>query len=827
MRFGALKAFEMGPLDEVDVDFESLPAVLALIGPNGAGKSTVMEMLGGSLSRDCPTRGPLVKLAQSDKSFVETRVSTGDHRYGILHALDGVTGKSEAVVRREDGSLALSDRKVTSFDAFARKTFPSSDLLHATTIRHQKSDGFMELKRTERSVLILRAQGVDRLETIAKKARERAAGLKAAIDVELARLKEIVAGGANVPEAEQALDVARAESARLHTEVEAAKVRHRRLLEEAERARSVAQAFQDRAARVERIEGALRAAKARLADLEGRLANNRALLDRREAIASAQTRAVELDAEFEAIRAEIATHTTAHATHKREAEQHGSRAYAASQRLLSAGARVDAAKKRLARREEIAKAVADVERLTSELDLAEKTAADAHDVVRGLGSRQLLSAEGRIGQLRASLVEIRDTHCAVVAEDTVDLLRDLAKDTIVDDDHAVDTARELPGELARANTSARQTDLVLAGVRSSLDRAKTIAALASTLEAAEVDLAQAEKDAKDAADETERADADRGVAQELTVAANEGRLEADLRLFATTNARAALKTDLEGADRVSQAEARVAELEPQRAQAAADVQAAVEEFEGIPAAVAPPLPPDVAGAAQAVAEADRLHARASMAAENATTALIHTEARARKAAGIQATVDAAHEDLADWIRLAADLGRDGLQAALTDAAAPELTTLANDLLHTCVGPRWTISIETQRTSADGKQTIEACDIRVLDTLSGRDALIETYSGGEKVILGEAVSLALAMMAAREWGSVGSTLLRDESGAALDTENAPAYIAMLRRALEVGGFSQVIFVSHNPATWALADYQLEIKDRKLIAGRRASSTREAA
>jgi ABC-type lipoprotein export system ATPase subunit len=38
--------------------------------------------------------------------------------------------------------------------------------------------------------------------------------------------------------------------------------------------------------------------------------------------------------------------------------------------------------------------------------------------------------------------------------------------------------------------------------------------------------------------------------------------------------------------------------------------------------------------------------------------------------------------------------------------------------------------------------------------------------------------------------------------------------MLRRAMEIGGFYQVVFISHTPGVWELADRVVEIKDGKV-------------
>jgi DNA repair exonuclease SbcCD ATPase subunit len=124
-------------------------------------------------------------------------------------------------------------------------------------------------------------------------------------------------------------------------------------------------------------------------------------------------------------------------------------------------------------------------------------------------------------------------------------------------------------------------------------------------------------------------------------------------------------------------------------------------------------------------------------------------------------------------------------------------------------------MEATRTSADGKRQIEGYEVRVIDTLRGREGAAETLSGGERVLVGEAISLALSMLACRRAGLQGPTLVRDESGAALDPENARAYVAMLRRAADIVGASKVLFVSHNPEVQSLADARIAVQDGRVL------------
>jgi len=213
--------------------------------------------------------------------------------------------------------------------------------------------------------------------------------------------------------------------------------------------------------------------------------------------------------------------------------------------------------------------------------------------------------------------------------------------------------------------------------------------------------------------------------------------------------------------------------------------------------------------AQSAAAAASL-ATAQAAISTALARYQDTLAADARRAELDAQLAEARVAVADWTKLQADLGRDGIQALEIDAAGPELSALATDLLHHCVGPRWTVTVDTQRIGADGRM-LESLEVRVLDTEAGREGPVETYSGGERVLIGEAVSLALTMLACRASGQRDVTIVRDESGAALDAAKARAYVEMLRRACDHIGARQVLIVSHSPEVADLCDCRLVVAD----------------
>lgn len=187
------------------------------------------------------------------------------------------------------------------------------------------------------------------------------------------------------------------------------------------------------------------------------------------------------------------------------------------------------------------------------------------------------------------------------------------------------------------------------------------------------------------------------------------------------------------------------------------------------------------------------------------------EAAKARIASLEKAQAAVDEQLRTAQRVGRDLGRDGLQALELDAAGPELSTLATDLLHRAFGPRWTVTFETLKPSADGKRDLETMEVRVLDTHTGYEGPCEALSGGERAIIGEAVSLALTVVACRAAGLESPTLIRDETGSALDPEKSEAYVRMLRIAAELVGASRVLFVSHDPRAAELADSRVHISD----------------
>ncbi|KKK65151.1 hypothetical protein LCGC14_2977030, partial [marine sediment metagenome] len=196
------------------------------------------------------------------------------------------------------------------------------------------------------------------------------------------------------------------------------------------------------------------------------------------------------------------------------------------------------------------------------------------------------------------------------------------------------------------------------------------------------------------------------------------------------------------------------------------------------------------------------------------------EEKARKLEPLRADLRTRETSLGTWNLLEEALGKNGIQAMEIDAAGPEVARIANELLESCYGPRFSIQFETLREKkSKAGEFSEAFDIHIFD--NGIPKLVEVLSGGEKTIVGEAVGLALAIYNARKSGVRWKTLFRDETTGALDPDNANQYVLMLRRAMALGSFDQCVFVAHLPQVYEAADVRLYVADGRISTRKEAA------
>ena len=794
MRLETFRARNLGPFGPQGfaVDLRTLAGPLvAVVGPNGAGKSTFLELFGpGAFYRSTPTRGTLVELATARDAVLEVGVVNGQ-AWTLRHLADAVSGKSEAVVLDANGAAVLPDTKVRSMDAWAAKHLPAPQVLYACMFAPQGASGFLGAKPAERKATLLRVLGVEHYEALAERARERLKEARTAVEVAAQRVADERARTGDVAALEAELEAARGAAATADGAVQ--KEREELEAGKAERTRITELEREGERRRKRRLElaTAITGAEKEESDTAERLTNNRAVLADADAIRKAVADVERLGGDLSTARAAVQQADGDALRGHREGTD-------LEQRLHAIEVRLERSDELLAGRDAIAAAEASLPGLEAAAEEAAGAVNVTQDTFDDLQGQRAAGAEERIGELRAGIVEARNE----LPGDASTAAR-LLDGTLGEDDAAVKLASELPAQTSAAMAALKAARDRKAVADRKLADARGVAARRSGVEAAEQDQAAAVRERAELEPRRDEAFLAKRAAEQRAVGHRS-------RVAELERALAAAKPVAAKAEPLAKAEARIVELERALDGLRKRLTNLRAELEAAPEAEPVPSDGPMVGLLEGSVQEAEIAARKA----HAAVAVAGERLEASRAAGsrlVELETDRAkaEAELADWTRLASDLGRDGLQAAEIDAAGPELTELVNGLLHECHGPRFTVRVETQRASADGKRMLEGCEVVVLDTVRGREAPGETFSGGERVIISEALSLALSMLACRRAGLEGVTLVRDESGAALDPENAGVYVAMLRRAAAVVRADKVLFVSHSPDVIDMADSRVEV------------------
>jgi len=199
------------------------------------------------------------------------------------------------------------------------------------------------------------------------------------------------------------------------------------------------------------------------------------------------------------------------------------------------------------------------------------------------------------------------------------------------------------------------------------------------------------------------------------------------------------------------------------------------------------------------------------------------EAARTRLAQVEAELGAARTEHEDYTYLARVFGPDEIQLCEIQAAGPQVSTLVNALLEGCFDNKFEIRFRTQRPKADGKGMVDDFDVEVRNKNLDRTCLVDELSGGQFVLVNEAVNLGIAIYNMRQGEGIRyETLFRDETVGALDAANSKEYVHMLRRAMDLGGFHQVIFICHTPLVWELADQIIQVRDGSVFMSHHVSS-----
>jgi exonuclease SbcC len=803
----------LGPYgDAVTLDLDAVPGpLIALCGANGEGKTVLLEAgLAGALYRTTPTRGRLADLATTRDAMVESTVTHAGRRLLLRHTLDHHTDKGEALVVDCATDTPLVDSgKRRDFDSWVRANLPTPEVLFASLFGAQGDAGWIGLDPGPRKAVVLRILGHERLEVLSRNAAERARAASSQHDTVVARLTDERQRGGDVAALERQLAAAQHACEVAGTSLAAARQRlDDARTAEADHALQVA-AADDARRRHEDLTRQRTALRAQVDELQVRRRNNATLLERAPAIRAAAAELPLVEAQHAEVvaaqQAERLQYSDARA--KRDAAR--DRQTRASTRSRDAAAdtgRLAATLSQWATETEAARI--ELVSLTAAHNEASSRLASVRADLDKANAERLSGKDDRILDLRGALGEMVPSPSWPLPDDVPERA---ARALAHDDDRAAELD-ELPNRIDDLDEDvSRWSDEVERAAASIVEQQRHLRT-EEQLADLEQQLARAEATHVEASADFDAATLDIEALTEAATAAGARAQEAGQQLDGLAERLSSLRHEARHVGHLDAAEQRIGEYDADVARidgeiAQLDTAIAAAQLDLVPRVTAPPL-------SSAVATSDVDLADATLRSGEARVTLASGDLeRARASQGRVAELDAeratVEDELADWRLLARDLGRDGIQALELDAAGPELTELANDLLRTCLGTRFSVRVESVRPKADGKGEREGCWVHVHDTERNREGEAKTFSGGERVLIGESLALALALMGCRHAGFEAPTIVRDETAAALSPENGRAYVAMLRRAAELVGASKVVFVSHDPALQELADSRITV------------------
>lgn len=166
-----------------------------------------------------------------------------------------------------------------------------------------------------------------------------------------------------------------------------------------------------------------------------------------------------------------------------------------------------------------------------------------------------------------------------------------------------------------------------------------------------------------------------------------------------------------------------------------------------------------------------------------------------KAKELQSMITEKSLHLSDYEILQRAFSNNGIQVLELDSAAPEIASIANEILRESYGDRMTVSFETQR-SGSGKKLIDDFIITVFDSDSNREKKLDVLSSGEAVWIKQALYFAFSVIRTRRTGFSFKTRFLDEADGSLDAESRTMYLRMIESAHKACGATTTVLITHS-------------------------------
>lgn len=174
---------------------------------------------------------------------------------------------------------------------------------------------------------------------------------------------------------------------------------------------------------------------------------------------------------------------------------------------------------------------------------------------------------------------------------------------------------------------------------------------------------------------------------------------------------------------------------------------------------------------------------------------------------IKNKISSLEKDVKDYEIIQASFGNTGIPIIELSTASPEIADIANNILREIFEDRFIINFDTQRDTKDNRK-IDDFVITVFDSRSGRTKRLDWISGGEGLLIKQALYYAFSVIRARRTGLNFKTRFLDESDGAFDGETRVEYLKMIKSAHDQCNAVQTLLITHSQEIKEVLDQRVD-------------------
>lgn len=784
---GAIGVYDGLGLDEIDLDFSKFePGLIAIVGGNGSGKTTILENCHAYpqlASRD----GALANHFRLRDSCRDFSFAMSGHVYRSNILIDAHTGKTEGYLYR-DGQ-PLTDGKISTYKAEVERLLGSPDLFFRSVFSAQNAESITNLTTGKRKELFLELLGLQRYDLYAEYAKQHADEVSQEIDRRRGKIEQIdqdivgvegleagiaecdrlLAGQRDeIKSKERLIEMVRKELSTLSTEQAAAEEKRKQVLLLTEEIQAGEQRAKESKSR---LTAKLNDLQRKRDDVEAEIKRKEQILEHREEIGRNVERLAVLQSHDEGMvrryeQYQKVSHRMYEATQAYQVE--------ASKWNESLSTAEHARDKELSRWEAEENSFSSKgDTLDDQLTKARETAKLIGEVpcrtVPGLPDQcQLLSAANNA---RNSIPELERQIDALNKEFSAK--KEAAKKEIQRLQNAVDEIRKTqPAPFDPTPFATEMEDIGYVAEQHNEIRAEIQQIKKHDWQALKSECTAASEVIEQKRQQLQEFAANHMEAIRLH---DEEEVRIAAELSAKKDRRAQLQTVLnlvlELDRKVGMIKAHLEEYDAALVEAREDESTLVQRLGGLRGQI-----------------------------ERVKSLAVEKE-------NLQREIECYARKAEHWRLLHRACSKDGIPALELDAAGPEVSRIANDLLSSTFGSRFQISFETTKISKDKKKQIETFDIRVYGEEG--EKRIEDLSGGQRVWIEKAIQEAIAIYLSEKSGKEYLTSYADEADGPLDPDNKQHFLDMLRESFRLGRRHLTFLITQTPEIWGQVQQRIHL------------------